>query len=167
MNSLHITSHNIQTINVSNCIITNTYSSTGAAGVALYIYNVRDYKDSSGHQSCLTTTTFTNCSFTGYSAAYINGGHHTFENCTFTSNGTSYSYDYSTYFKRYGNAITIHRTTEYMTVDIIGGSMSKTATDANLIEVVWSDSNNQRGVTERTTNSYNATSGYHFSYGSN
>lgn len=161
LNSLHISGPNIQTINVTNCVINNTYSSTGTSGIGLYVYNTRNYQ-SSGETRCLTTATFTNCSFTGYTAANIQGaGYYTFTGCTFSSSG-NYITSGTDSYRRKGNALTIQHATERITVDITGGSLSKTATNGYLVEVVYIQTGTNNTVTETTASSYKGSTGYHY-----
>ena len=161
LNSLHISGPNIQTINVSNCVINNTYSNTGTGGIGLYVYSTRNYQ-SSGEIRCLTTATFTNCSFTGYTAANIQGaGYYTFTGCTFSANG-NYLTNGTDNYRRKGTALTIQHAAEHISVDITGGSMSKTATNGYLVEVVYIQTGTTTVVTETTASSYNASSGYHY-----
>lgn len=163
LNKLEISGGNVQTINVSNCDIENTYTGSGSnssKGIALYIHDVRNYY-SSGQPACLTITNFSDCSFTGYSAAYIHGGVHTFNNCTFNANGSNWN-KFSDNVKRSGNALSIYYAGESMTVDINRGSMSKTATNGFVVETVQYSTHTGYGETTYTQNSYNTNNGYHF-----
>lgn len=162
LNSLHISGSNIQTINVTNCVINNTYSTTDTRGIGLYVYNTRNYS-SSGEIRCLTTATFTNCSFTGYTAVNIQGaGYYTFTGCTFSANG-NYLTNGTDNYRRKGTALTIQHAAEHISVDITGGSMSKTATNGYLVEVVYIQTGTTTVVTETTASTYKASNGYHYS----